>query len=311
MKRILWVIVPLLLCIAAFVALQRQRSDEERSDATIRHQTATSETSPPGKSTTRDPGKVSPPDIALQSTPQSGDTLLTSPSADASGQKPPVQPTAGLALNRSSIPTEEMRPSPARLPSGDNLRIQDAGDRPTDATRIPPLREHRADGVVPGKLVVNPLPPPREIENTVWERRIQELEQAIAEESDPRVRERSTLVLAGYHVGLNNWASATELYEKLAAETDNPLVATAARRNLEVARKTLAVQSEADPGQQERLKLELADLHRDMGHYKASRAFYRELAADAQNSELKRIAAERLTTQTEPTRPPMPVDLTE
>lgn len=137
---------------------------------------------------------------------------------------------------------------------------------------------------------------------------IEELKQRIQDEENTQIKERDLLLLAGKYVGQDDWESAQRIYKELETKSKDPGVIEAVRRNLEVVNLKLAILSEKDPLQKEILELDLADLHRELGHYQASKRIYRRLAKEAENPQIRSKAKESLITKTGPDRPPLPIN---
>jgi hypothetical protein len=73
--------------------------------------------------------------------------------------------------------------------------------------------------------------------------------------------------------------------------------------------KKLAALAAPDPTQRERLELELARLHYDLGHEQAARHLTRELARSAQAPQVREDAAKLLSAEPKATQPALPAGL--
>lgn len=128
------------------------------------------------------------------------------------------------------------------------------------------------------------------------ERRIQELQEKVAEATSPMVREHRMLVLGANHFGAGNLGEAERVYKELLATSSDPTVLYTVRRNLRVLDKHMAIFDAETPVQREQLELELAELHRDLGHAQAAKRICKQLAAGAQQPEVKSEAQKILKT---------------
>ena len=164
--------------------------------------------------------------------------------------------------------------------------------------------------VIPRKITLDPLPPKATNLATInceKSRRIDELRGQIADlATDPAQRELVQLDLAGYEVGQGNWLAAKAILDALLATSSNPDVLEAVRRNLLVVDKKLEALAAPDPTQRERLELELARLHYELGHEQAARRLTRELARSAQAPQVKEDAAKLLSAEPKATQPVLP-----
>lgn len=167
--------------------------------------------------------------------------------------------------------------------------------------------------IIPRKLILEPLPEKETTDQRDCKRsrRIEEVEEKIQNETDPRIRDRDLLLLAGLYVGQDDWEAARTIYEDLEAESEDPAVIEAVKRNLEVVELKLAILAETDPQEKELLEFDLANLHRDLGHEVAAKRMFRGLARDAREATIRSQAREMLSTDTKPGRPPIPLGLTE
>jgi len=154
----------------------------------------------------------------------------------------------------------------------------------------------------PRKQALAPLTARAGSERVTCEReaKIGEVEKEVAEEQDPALRERKMLVLAANHVGQGNYGEAKRLYDELAATSADPAVTQAVKRNLRVVDKQIEIIGERDNGRRERLELELAEVHRDLGHAKAAKQICRRLAAQAKEADVKSEARRILATGLSP-----------
>lgn len=107
-------------------------------------------------------------------------------------------------------------------------------------------------------------------------------------------REAALLELAGAYVGLDDWASARDIYEHLLAVSQAEPIRAAADRNLLVVRQQISMSAEPDRNRRDELTSELAELHLALGHQQAGERFLKALARDAQDGRLRREATERL-----------------
>ena len=165
--------------------------------------------------------------------------------------------------------------------------------------------------VPPRKLDLLPVPT---MEPTVradcrQSSRIEELKKKMQNETDPQIRERDLLLLAGKFVGQDDWEAARKIYQELQAKSNDPAVIEAVKRNLEVVDRKLAILAETNPSRKETLELELANLHRELGHERASRRIYRRLAKTAKEPTVRFQAKELLSTKSKPRRLPVPIKL--
>lgn len=165
--------------------------------------------------------------------------------------------------------------------------------------------------VPPRKLDLLPLPArkPTVRADCRQSTRIEELKQKTQNETDPQIRERDLLLLAGKFVGQDDWEAARKIYQELQAKSNDPAVIEAVKRNLEVVDRKLAILAETDPSRKETLELELANLHRELGHERASRRIYRRLAKTAKEPTVRFQAKELLSTKSKPRRLPVPIKL--
>ncbi|MFX0132699.1 MAG: hypothetical protein ACFFDN_03535 [Candidatus Hodarchaeota archaeon] len=138
---------------------------------------------------------------------------------------------------------------------------------------------------------------------------IKELKKKIQDEKDVEIRERNLLLLAGKHVGRGDWESAQRIYKELEANSKDPAIIEAVRRNLEVVNLNIEVLAEKDPFQKEILELKLANLHREFGHYQASKRICRRLSKEAQNEQIRSQAKQLLVAKPKPTRSLLPLKL--
>jgi len=167
--------------------------------------------------------------------------------------------------------------------------------------------------VIPRKIALDPLPP--KATNTAAiacekSRRMDDLRAQVADPAtEPTQRELLQLDLAGYEVGQGNWAAAKAILDGLQATSHDPEVLEAVRRNLLVVDKKLAALAAPDPTQRERLELELARLHYDLGHEQAARHLTRELARSAQAPQVREDAAKLLSAEPKATQPALPAGL--
>ena len=166
------------------------------------------------------------------------------------------------------------------------------------------------DQVIPRKIHLHPLPAPGPQTNTVACekcRQMDELRAKIADPAaDPAQRDQWQLELAAYEVGRDNWGAAKAILDGLQATSSNAGLQTAVRRNLLVVDKKLAALAAPDQAQRERLELELATLHYDLGHEQAARRLTRALAQSAQTAQVRQDAAQLLTAEPKATQPVMP-----
>ncbi len=144
----------------------------------------------------------------------------------------------------------------------------------------------------PRKMELKPLDAAKGAAPEACERegRIREIEREVATETEPHMRERRLLVLAANHVGQGNYGAAKQIYDELAATSDDPGVLHAVGRNLRVVDQNIAIIDERNPVQRERLELDLARLHRDLGHDKAARELSRRLAGQATQPDIRAAA---------------------
>lgn len=170
------------------------------------------------------------------------------------------------------------------------------------------LSANDLDKHVPRKLAVAPLPsaPPKPVVDCEKNSRIDELRAKAAAETEPASRDRLLLVLAGNHVGQGDWQAAKTIYDQLAATSNDPAVLEAVRRNLLVVDKKLEALGETDPGRKERLELDLAAIHHDLGHEQASKRICRELVKTARDETVREEAVRLHNTTDQPTQLPAP-----
>lgn len=164
----------------------------------------------------------------------------------------------------------------------------------------------------PHKLELAPLQPPQAPPPANSERgkRIEELQQELAKETDPERRDRTLLVLAAYYVGQNDWQTAKSILDDLVAISQDSGIQEAVRRNLEVVNLKLMGLSETNTVRQEQLELDLARLHADLGHEQAAKRIHRQLATTAADPIVRDTAGRLLKEPPKPTRlPPAPPNL--
>jgi hypothetical protein len=161
------------------------------------------------------------------------------------------------------------------------------------------------DKVVPRKVPLEPLPakPSHLLPDCEKTTRLDELRGKAASETNSFTRERLLLDLAGHHVGQNDWHSAKAIYDDLAAQSQDPAVLEAVRNNLRVVDKKLEALAETDPARRERLELELATIHHDLGHEQASKRISEELAQKAADESVRKDAASLLEVPPKPLPP--------
>lgn len=129
--------------------------------------------------------------------------------------------------------------------------------------------------------------------------RILELEKEAKEEENPRLSQTVLLTIAGYYVGDDDWDKAEGIYEKLKV-SPYPEIRAASVRNLDVVQRNQAILSEQDSGRREWMELELAGVHQQYGHEKASKAMYRTLEKDSTLPAVRQEAAQRLASYVSP-----------
>ena len=110
----------------------------------------------------------------------------------------------------------------------------------------------------------------------------------------------------GYSWGRTIGESAKAIYEELEENSEDPTVLEAVQRNLEVVNQKLAILAESDPLRKEHLELELADLHRDLGHERAAKRLHSRLATDAKEQTIRSKARKMLSKKSKPGRLPVP-----
>lgn len=165
--------------------------------------------------------------------------------------------------------------------------------------------------VPPRKLDLLPVPTrePTVRADCRQSRRIEELKEKTQNETVPRIRERDLLLLAGKFVGQGDWEAARRIYQELQAKSNDPAIIEAVKRNLDVVNRKLAILAETDPSRKETLELDLANLHRELGHERASKRIYRRLAKTAKEPTVRSQAMELLSTKSKPRRLPVPIKL--
>lgn len=164
------------------------------------------------------------------------------------------------------------------------------------------------NNISPKKLTVAPLPTKdaMALKDCQRSRRVEELKEKTQNETDPGIREHNLLLLAGLLVGQDDWEAARAVYKELEVKSEDPAVLEAVRRNLEVVERKIAILAETDPVRKELLALELANLHRDLGHDRAAKRVYRHLATTAKEPGIRSQAMEMLSTSSKPGRLPAP-----
>jgi len=167
------------------------------------------------------------------------------------------------------------------------------------------------DQRLPRKLPLQPLPEKASGKTVACERtaRSEELRAKANSETNSAARERLLLVLAGNHVGENDWLAARAIYEQLGATSNDPAVLEAVRRNLRVVDKKLEALAERDPRRREELELELAAIHQDLGHEQAAKRICRELMDSAHDESVRKAAATLHDAETRPNQLPLPPGL--
>ena len=161
------------------------------------------------------------------------------------------------------------------------------------------------DKAIPRKAALDPLPPPPSGSPLDCERtsRLDELRARAAAETNSFARERLLLDVAGHHVGQNDWRSAKAIYDELAARSHDPSVLEAVRNNLRVTDKKLEALAETNPARRERLELELATIHHELGHDRASKRLSEGLAQKAGDESVRKSAAGLLQAPSRPLPP--------
>lgn len=196
---------------------------------------------------------------------------------------------------------QSLKTAGTALLSADRTRL--VPFRTTGVTR--PTRVSDLGRQPPQRMETAPMPGPRTMSGPECPRtrRIEDLEQTIAAEPDPAIREQKQLVLGANHVGLGNWGEAEAVYQELAASSANEGVQEAVRRNLRVVNAMVAVIGESDPALREQRELDFANVHQDLGHEVTARRLYRRLAQSATHPEVRAEAARLLGAPPEPGDP--------
>jgi len=80
-------------------------------------------------------------------------------------------------------------------------------------------------------------------------------------------------------------------------------VLEAVRKNLRVTDKKLEALAETNPARKEKLELELATIHHDLGHDRASKRISQELTKKAGDETVRKSAADLLRAPSKPLGP--------
>lgn len=221
---------------------------------------------------------------------------------DRAGQADTAAPPTGITVDKQG-PTPakpELEGVPYAAPTDVSTAARTVAAQHPLPEELPATTRSEAPATELPRRPDNKLPPnSKRVGSTERAERLLELQKEAAAEKDPHLSQRILLTVAGYHVGDDDWDKAKEIYDQLKASPFPEIRATTAR-NLNVVERNQAILAEQDSGRREWLELDLAAVHQQYGHEKASKTLYRALEKEATQPAVRQEAAQRLASYVSP-----------